>query len=69
MKFRHNSQQFAKSDIIDIANALGIKIHDRMTVPQIRAKLEAAIPDAKQEPDSLGHTAYGEPGFNPGSQF
>jgi hypothetical protein len=44
MKFRNNGQQFAKSDIIDIANALGIKIHDRMTVTQIRAKLEAAIP-------------------------
>jgi hypothetical protein len=50
MKFRiQHSKQFSKSDVVDIANALGIKVTDSMTVDAIRRALEAGI---QQSPEA-----------------
>lgn len=40
MKFKSDSQQFNKQDILDIAKAIGIKVSGVETVPVIRHIIE-----------------------------
>lgn len=50
MKFRiQHSKQFSKSDVVDIARALGVRVTDSMSVDAIKRAIEAAIPDPKSD--------------------
>lgn len=43
------SKQFAKCDVVDLANAIGIPVNDRMSVNDIRSLIEARMPLVKEQ--------------------
>ncbi len=43
------SKQFAKIDVVDMANAIGIPVNERMSVAEIRALIEARMPQVKEQ--------------------